>query len=174
MGRSPSAWDADARSRGVGHDEMQEAVHDWFEERLDAFEPMWIGRHRYIPGTVTIEYPLRRRDDFGDIVAYADIAVIYVWEHAGWEGGSLLEAGAYDRRDFFYHFYELKPDIRSVGGLIRQCVALAHVAQQCGYQCSVYPTVYQDDPKLPLLEKFSEHTVQAVGRDILLNTGITP
>lgn len=167
MARAPSAWDAAARARGAGHDEMQEAVYEWLTGQLDTLEPIRFDGRTFVPGVVTIEYPLRRDSDFGDIVAFADIAVIYAWVHSGREGRNLTEPGAFDRRDFFFVFYELKPDIRSVGGLIRQCVALAHVATQCRYQCSVYPVVYHDDPKLPLLDKFSEQPVCAIGRDIL-------
>lgn len=169
MARSPSAWDADARSRGAGHDEMQEAVYDWFSDQMDEFLPIYHEGRRFIPGEVVIEYPLRRGEgkDDGDIEAFADIAILYAWEHGGWLGEKIGRSSVLDRRDFFYFFYELKPEIRSVGGLIRQCVALEHVAKRCGYLSSVVALVHSDDPKLEMLEKFSPYPVCAIGRDIM-------
>jgi len=65
-----------------------------------------------------------------------------------------------------WHFYELKPRIVSVGGLIRQLRATMLAAKQAGCRAfGLYAVAYEDDPKLSELRQIEEIPVVTVRRD---------
>ena len=143
---TPSGWHDATNDRDAGHDDMQLAVYQWAKShpegrRID-LEKYGIFEHV----SVEVEYPFASRKN---IVAFADVCE--VWRS--------VEVNYQRFYQYYYVAFEIKPRIRSVGGLIRQCVALAHHIGNEHHPNQkpplrvVIPAVPHDDAKLATLRK---------------------
>lgn len=155
---SPSGWNEIARD--AGHDEMQAAFYRVLQSRRDSGHTIKCddGKIRELKCEwVGIERPFVSQ---GRLLGFADLAARYSDDHAT-----------------LWLFYEIKPSIGSVGAVIRQCRAIAvlsertlrerHSANQLPFM--VHPVVYDDDPKLALLQELYP-TVIAWPRPATLDT----
>jgi hypothetical protein len=145
---TPSAWHEDAyKYNEPGHDELQMAVYNWLDNRefgglrlRDDEESPRLTRQR-----VVFEFPMIRAARRGrngsaeKLVGFVDVAELF-----GYETDS-----DFDRAVLF----EIKPEIRTIGGIVRQCLAY-----QLGFReafpnkaCKVFAVVPFKDPKLAAL-----------------------
>jgi hypothetical protein len=135
---TPSGWHDDAMGRDTGHDEMQIAVWEWL--------------CRNSRGDVTLEWPVFRSRGSPRIVAFADIAEVFR------QPAIANRAGSRSARKVVTLF-EIKPRVISVGGLLRQCVALVqavaacHTDQRTQLVVRAFPVVPASEPKLDLLRQ---------------------
>ena len=156
MGMTPSAAHASGDGRDAGHDTMQLQVLNWLNHySANQTFKLSNGREYNIGGTL-VEYPLREYHygrAAGSPLGYADIGQ---WFYFDPERGG---------RQLAFRFFELKPKLHSVGGLIRQCRALSCLAERIAVTlgfCAEYeviPVVPHDDPKFVLLTSLFEGRV---------------
>jgi hypothetical protein len=149
---TPSGWHDATNDRDAGHDDMQLAVYEWAKTRHDE-KRIELGEHGFFElSSVEVEYPFHARNT---IAAFADVCE--VWRS--------VEANYHRFYQFYFVAFELKPRIRSVGGLIRQCVALSHHIEnhhqpnQKSPLCVIIPVVPHEDPKLPTLRKLYDYPI---------------
>jgi len=161
---TPSGWHDDTRSRDAGHDEMQLAVL----RKLKSREPEPIpGRFNevYKFRGVYAEFPFYLN---GQIIAFADVCEVFRTDKAGYGG----------YYELFYVAYEIKPRILSVGGVIRQALALDSAIerakqgrQSTANQCRVIPVVPAHDPKIDLLREMYNGSIWAWGSSRIVMEG---
>jgi|GEM_PF-2782715 len=140
-GRTPSGWHDDASDRDAGHDQMQlQMLRYWRSDKLEPIErEIFSKKYTFVRQIVWAEFPFTSHASRGRIMGFADIAVRY---------------RAADDSLYWLQFYELKPRIGSVGSLIRQCEAVANLAELAGFKhFEVLPAVYSDDPKAIIFEE---------------------
>lgn len=164
-GRTPSGWHDDASSRDAGHDEMQAAMLRWW--RRNAEEPIldcWPGEavRDFFLTSVSVEFPFLGFR--GRVAGFADLALQFGSRETPEEEAKRTAnyyAGPYAPR-VIMAFAELKPRIGSVGGLIRQCAVTRILARDhfrawsTPPKVEVWAVVYEDDPKVGLLEEMFE------------------
>lgn len=162
---TPSEWHD--RDNDAGHDEMQIAFYlGWRNAVADGERPIWrYHRHsdvpiKLTPGFVEVEFPLISGKT-GVPLSFADVAVRFDGEFKSERTGIIQRPSA-------WVLFELKPTIKSVGSLIRQCHAIEAAAlrsdiKPTGYIASVdflglqvVPVVYENDPKLQMLKDLRE------------------
>jgi len=145
---TPSGWDSDTRYRDAGHDEMQIRVYrDWVGGIAEKYE-ITREERKYVAYSVQAEIPLVIEKN--KLLGFADIGVRFQAEDGrGW-----------------WQFYELKPRIGSIGGVMRQCEATDFLLRRIGCKnYEVIALVYADDPKAILLEELFPRTVLLKRKD---------
>lgn len=170
---TPSEWHD--RDNDAGHDEMQLSVYLYWRKAVSTGETfIWRRRGFYddpvklTPRSVGVEFPLISRKT-GVPLAFSDVAVQFGGEVKN-EHTGIME------QHRLWVLFELKPAIKSIGALLRQCHAIkAAVARSditpvgltAGLQflgVDVVPVIYENDPKLERLKDFREEFV-ALPRD---------
>jgi hypothetical protein len=142
---TPSAWGDAAQDRDAGHDAFQADVYRYWINNIGN-EAAVLTRHirdqefTFVVDKVRIEFPFTEN---GRLIGFADVAVQLLSSHVPW-----------------WLYFEIKPRIGSVGALIRQCRATEVLVRRSGNNGAgwrenfqVLATVYQDDPKLALLQE---------------------
>jgi hypothetical protein len=141
---TPSGWHDDAyKYNEPGHDELQMAVYNWLADR--EIGGLRLGDQegpRLLRQRVVFEFPMirpARRGRNGSaerLIGFADIAELFGYSCDG----------DFDRAVLF----EIKPEIRTIAGIVRQCVAY-NVAFQAAFPhaaCKIFPVVPSNDPKI--------------------------
>jgi len=144
---TPSGWENDTRGRDAGHDELQLTIWRYLNKRPAA------PRHTKNDGTfnriaVTIEHPFMVK---GIPIAFADVCEVFRSDKVPYDG----------YWSYRYVAYEIKPRIYSVGGIIRQCLALEVAIERSGptmangkkAEAFVVPVVLRSDPKVEMLKE---------------------
>lgn len=129
---TPSDWYGDAWRRPGAHDRMQTEVAALLRARPAPVLPtgtIWMR-------DIRIEYPLELR---GQVVGYADVM-------------DILTIGFRST----VHILEIKPDIATVAGTIRQCEAYIKLAEGCIPDVNAVVCSVVTRPDDPLLEKLRE------------------
>src|SRR6185437_1956134 len=139
---TPSAWHDDA-PKDAGHDKMQADFVRYYRGKIGGatMKVTYEKDPTDVPlSRVIAEFPISAPGNRG-IIAFADVALRY---DNGYPAA--------------FRFVELKPRIRTVGGLVRQCRAIEYAAGSGGLrEAEVIACVFDDDPKLDLLRELYPH-----------------
>lgn len=150
---SPSGAYSDALARSPKHDKMQVNVMRalFSDEQYQAIR--FSRQGKTLEATSIAVIPEFDFTVQGSIIGFADLVQMLELKIEG-------NKASYkpDQIYTFYRIFELKPEIASIGGLIRQCKVLAHQAHAClkrqaagsssEIRIDVFPVVRDDDPDL--------------------------
>jgi hypothetical protein len=154
---TPSGWGDDAPS-DAGHDEMQVRVYR--DELRRAEKGSTITRlidakpYEFVTCYAELEMPIIAK---GRAIAFVDVAVQHYCD----------DKGLSEENRLFWWFLEVKPVIRSIGSVVRQCKAIDAVVKHNGprnrggrliMRGDVFAVVYEDDPKSGLLLEMYPYT----------------
>jgi len=144
---TPSGWENDTRGRDAGHDELQLTLWRYLKKRPT--EPIQTKNDgTFSRVSVTVEHPFMVK---GIPIAFADVCEVFRSDQV-----------TYDNYwNYRYVAYEIKPRIYSVGGIIRQCMALEVAIERSGPtrasgkkpEAVVVPVVLRSDPKAEMLKE---------------------